>query len=146
MSGEDFIPFSTARTHGYNAEDHHQIAVATSSAKKRDQVDADDLAFILATEEGRRFLTRILRLTGLNALSDADPVSVQRSEGARSVGIEVCRILNAHSIHAYPRLLTEAALQAEQEQRERQLALDERERAEAPGFFHDLGRKLGIVK
>lgn len=142
MNEESPIPFSTQHTHGYNADSPQQVAVATAQHKKREIVEADDLAVILEMEEGRRFITRVLQLTGLNQLSDGDPVLCQRQEGARSVGIELCKILNRHSIHAYPRLLTEAAMQQEQEQRERSIALEERTAAaKAQGW---LSRTLGL--
>lgn len=119
MSTDDFLD-------GPNAEDQHQIAVAENQALERVRRDSADLDLILGTVEGRRFVTRILQMTGLNVLSEPDNILCHRSEGARSVGIEICAILNQHSIHAYPLLLTEAAAQIAEDKRQYAAARDAR--------------------
>lgn len=111
MSSDDFLD-------GPNAEDQHQIAVAENQAAERASRESADLDLILGTIEGRRFVTRLLQMTGLNVLSEPDNILCHRSEGARSVGIELCAILNQHSIHAYPLLLTEAAAQIAEDKRQ----------------------------
>lgn len=119
---EDTIPMGVTLP-PLNAEDQDQIEVATLQATRRSEIEALDLKTVFAMPEGRRFITRILQLTGIQCLSDPDPVLVQRSEGARAVGLEILKILHSHSIHAYPQLLVEAAIQLEQDQKERDAAL-----------------------
>lgn len=116
-----------------NADDQNQIQVATIQMKRREQREAEDLAWVLSTEHGRRFVTRIIQLTGVHAISDPDPVLVQRSEGARSVGLEVLRLLGSHSVTTYPNMLMEAALLAEHDKKERDIALVEHEKAQERG-------------
>lgn len=140
---ESVVPMGSAVTHGYNADDKQQVTVAQKLDEKRQQQAAEDLAKLLDMEEGRRFITRVLQLTGLNVLSEPDAVLCQRSEGARSVGIELCAILNRHSIHAYPRLLTEAAMRAEVERQEREIAIKALEQ-ERGGLIQWASRKLGL--
>lgn len=129
---EDTPPMGNMPQHGYNAENTDQIEVATIQSKRRDQQEFIDLSNVMSTPSGRRFMTRILQLTGIQRLSELDPIACQRSEGARSVGIELLKILHGHSIHLYPQLLIEAAQQAEEEHKEREIALNERERAQKP--------------
>lgn len=137
MSGEDFLS-------GPNADDEHQILVAENQALERAQRETKDLDLILSTESGRRFLTRILQLTGLNVLSEADAILCHRSEGARSVGIELCSILNRHSIHAYPLLLTEAAALVAEEKRQYAAALDARRKQAPKGVMNRIRDLVGL--
>jgi hypothetical protein len=112
--GEDTLPGpSLAPPYRPNAGDPEQVDAATIAAQHRAMREVTDLATVLAAPEGRRVIMRLMRFTGIHALSSQDPVRGQRDEGARSVGLAIMDLLGQQGISVFPTMLLEEAKQAE---------------------------------
>lgn len=128
----DSLPEDTLPTaQGYetpqpNAADKNQIEVSVLQANRRVDQEKLDLAAILTSTHGRRFVYRLLEICDMLSIADSDPIMIQRAEGRRWVGAEILKILASHSLATYPELLLERAAQAKIDEQERQVALHKR--------------------
>lgn len=109
-----------------NAGNPSEVEIRTLLSQRKDEIAKRDLTFVLDHPESRRFLMRVLTLTGIHGLSSTDPVVGQRDEGARSVGLQIMSILGTAGIEVFPKLLMEQAHQAELDRLDADSAIAER--------------------
>lgn len=72
-----------------NASDPQQVAEATTKAKRKQQQEDTDLLVVMSSEEGRRFLWRLLCSTGLRRSSYTGNSETFFREGERNVGLRL---------------------------------------------------------
>ena len=71
----------------YNSSDETHVKAQTIKKKAKDQTANDDLKGVMATASGRRFVWRVLSMTGLHQdTGHTDPVMVGRFLGRRALG------------------------------------------------------------
>ncbi len=125
--GEDTLPQGSLYEAPIpNAADKNQIDVAVVQTKRRDDQDKIDLAVVLSTPEGRRFVYRLIAMTDMLSISGMDSNELQRAEGRRWVGAQLLDMIKNHSLSPYPQLLLERAAQLEIDERARLAALSKR--------------------
>ena len=124
-------PMTDSAPQFQNAGSESEVEVRTIQSNRLRDMEAKDLAFVLGNAESRRFFMRLLGLTGIHRLSSPDPIHGQRDEGARSVGLEMLRILGEAGVDVFPRLMVEHAMQAETDRNEVASVLLKRARGES---------------
>lgn len=69
--------------------------------------EVEDFKWLMKHEAGRRFMWRVLSMTGVFRTSMTGDNRTFFNEGARSVGLQLMAELNDHSIEAYVKMLKE---------------------------------------
>ena len=88
-------------------EDADRATSAKSEKDRRDQVK-QDLAWVLSSKQGRRFIARLLTTSGVEMpVFNSNGSTMTHAEGRRSLGIELLLELKAQHRDAWLRLVTE---------------------------------------
>jgi len=93
-----------------NASDEEQVAKAGKKVKQREDIDVEDLKYIMDTPQGRRFVWRYLGLCGVYRLSFSGEASHETAfkEGARLIGTTLLNDINTASPEAYFKMIEES--------------------------------------
>lgn len=93
-----------------NASDAEQVEKASKRVKRREDIDAEDLKFILGTAQGRRFVWRYLGLCGVYRISHSGESTHETAfkEGARLVGTTLLNDINSARPEAYFQMIEES--------------------------------------
>lgn len=90
-------------------EDAERARRDEQSKDRRSQL-VTDLAWVLSTRQGRRFVARLLELSGVErAVFNANGSTMTHAEGRRSIGIELLAELRAQHRDAWLQLLAETS-------------------------------------
>jgi hypothetical protein len=76
-------------------------------AKNLRRIEVDDFKWIVAHAQGRRFLWRLLSMTGVFRTSMTGDSWTFHNEGQRNIGLQLMAEFNEHSLDAYVRMLKE---------------------------------------
>lgn len=77
--------------------------------KDKRQQRKDDVAWVLSSRSGRRFVAQLIATTGVDLpVFDNSGSKMNHSEGRRSVGIEVLAEIKSQHQDAYLQMVTEA--------------------------------------
>lgn len=90
-----------------NAADPTQIKEAGLKEKFGRERELEDVRFLLNTKEGRRFLWRLLSLTGLFQSSFTGNSTTFFKEGSRNIGLQVLADINDANPEGYLLMLKE---------------------------------------
>lgn len=91
-----------------NASDPEQVKKAEWKDRDRRKRELEDVAFILSTQNGRRFYWRYLKKCGLFELSfRGTPEETFFREGARNIGLKLMKDLEDADPGAYQKMLEE---------------------------------------
>lgn len=72
----------------YNAENETQVKGRKRKDEIRRERELNDLRFVMGHEQGRRFIWRMLALTGMHRTSfETNALSMAMKEGQRNVGL-----------------------------------------------------------
>jgi len=78
-----------------NAADPKQVKGAGQREKFKREQELRDTAFVLSSEQGRRFVLRYIELTGVNKISFSGDVNWGLfNEGGRNIGLALMRDIN----------------------------------------------------
>jgi len=78
-----------------NASDPKQVKSAGQREKFKREQELRDTAFVLSSEQGRRFVLRYIELTGVNKISFTGDVNWGLfNEGGRNIGLALMRDVN----------------------------------------------------
>jgi hypothetical protein len=93
-----------------NAADEKQVRKAEEIERHTANQSVQDLKNVLSTEYGKRFVKRILMVTGLNDVSfrTNDPYLTAHNEGRRWVGLSILTDMIKADPQVYVNLLAEA--------------------------------------
>lgn len=92
-----------------NAADESQIKYAQAKEKIQADKQHNDIKFILATEQGRRFLWELLASCGVYTQSAADSGSwTYFREGKRSIGLQVLTQITDADPDSYLKMIKES--------------------------------------
>jgi hypothetical protein len=73
----------------YNASDPDKVREAAQREKSVRDLELEDFKFLMSTPQGRRFMTRMLDITGFQRSSFTRDSTTFFNEGARSVGLQI---------------------------------------------------------
>ena len=88
-----------------NAADENQIKEARQKERFGREKELDDLKFILATEQGRRFVWRYLEITGVYKTSFTGSSETYFLEGQRNIGLKLMADINDSDPEAYVKMI-----------------------------------------
>jgi hypothetical protein len=100
-----------------NAADPDQVAHGREKTKRREQDDTALVREQLSSKQGREFVWKVLRMTGLYAHIGGDVEAVYTAIGRRSLGIELLGEVNRHP-ELYLQMQNEAIARAKRERDE----------------------------
>lgn len=88
-------------------EEQEQAAATKADKDRRTQV-VQDLAWVLSSKQGRRFVARVLEKCGVELpVFNSNGATMTHAEGRRSVGLELLAEMKAHHRDAWLRLVDE---------------------------------------
>lgn len=95
----------------HNLADETQVKEHGKKAKLRRDQEIKDVQWILGTIQGRRFIWRLLGITGLFRTSFAgDDSRTNFNEGRRDIGLRILEDINESKPEAYLQMTQEAQL------------------------------------
>jgi len=90
-----------------NASDEKQIAEAKQKVKNRQDQEKDDLKYVLASAQGRRFIYKTLELTGIYKSSFTGSSETFFLEGQRNIGLKLLAKVQEVDFDGYLKMLNE---------------------------------------
>lgn len=91
-----------------NAADPEQVKTASRKEKNSRELELADFAAVMATEQGRRFIWRLLDETGFQKSSFTGNSATFFNEGMRNVGLKIWADMNEACPDRYVQMLNEA--------------------------------------
>ena len=91
-----------------NAADESQVKNAENRILNGRMRELEDIRFLIATPQGRRFLSRILGLCGLYELSYTGSSETFFREGSRNIALKLLSEINESDSEGYLKILNEA--------------------------------------
>ena len=90
-----------------NAADVDQVKSAESKQKRKRDYELDDVRYILASPQGRRFFWKYLDFCGVFRTSFTGNSQTFFNEGLRNVGLKMLSDLNDADPNAYVKIMNE---------------------------------------
>lgn len=90
-----------------NAADPEQVKEAADKEKFKREHEIDDVRYILASQQGRRFIWKYLDFCGVFRTSFTGNSETFFKEGIRNVGLKILADLNEADPMAYVKILDE---------------------------------------
>lgn len=91
-----------------NAADQNQVREANLKVKYGREKELEDIKYILASPQGRRFVWRYLEITGLFKTSFTGSSETFFLEGGRNIGLKILADVNEADPEGYLKMLKES--------------------------------------
>ena len=93
-----------------NASDEEQVKKADKKVRRREDIDVEDVKYIMATPQGRRFVWKYLSICGVFGLSFSGESTHETAfkEGQRLVGNTLLGDINTACPDAYFQMIEES--------------------------------------
>ena len=92
-----------------NVGNEKQLRKADEEIKARRKKEIDDMLFVLASEQGRRVMWRILQMCGTFECSFHPSAAISFQEGQRNIGLRILLMVDEADVEAYPKMMVEEA-------------------------------------
>ncbi len=89
----------------YNAANPDHVHEARELAKDAREKELNDVAFILASKQGRRFFARYLNICGIHKISYTGNNGTFFAEGERNIGLKMISDMNEAAPELYIEML-----------------------------------------
>lgn len=91
-----------------NASDESQVQNAKIKVKLNDELEINDLKFLLSTDQGRRFLWKLLNKCGIFRVSFTGSSQTFFLEGERNIGLYVLDLIMQADPDAYTKMYVQS--------------------------------------